>query len=141
MNRLQNTNNVLLANADTGDVRQMFRDQDETWVEVNNNFVAGRRQAPAVRPASATAGGTLRHFARGRRPPRSPPRRSTWSRSPAVDEPGGWLYYIASPENATQRYLYRSRLDGSGTTERVTPATAPGTHTYNIVSRLPLGVP
>lgn len=26
----------------------------------------------------------------------------------AVDEPGGWAYYIASPDNATQRYLYRA---------------------------------
>lgn len=48
-----------------------------------------------------------------------------------VDEAGGWLYYIASPENATQRYLYRARLDGN-TAERVTPQDQPGTHTYNI---------
>ena len=50
----------------------------------------------------------------------------------SVDEAGGWLYYIASPENATQRYLYRSRLDGSGQPERMTPASQPGTHAYNI---------
>ena len=31
-----------------------------------------------------------------------------------VDEKAGWLYYIASPENATQRYLYRTELSGSG---------------------------
>jgi dipeptidyl-peptidase-4 len=49
----------------------------------------------------------------------------------AVDEPGGWAYFIASPENATQRYLYRARLDGSKT-ERITPANQPATHTYNI---------
>jgi len=49
-----------------------------------------------------------------------------------VDKTNGWLYYIASPENATQRYLYRSRLDGSGQPERITPADQPGTHTYNI---------
>jgi dipeptidyl-peptidase-4 len=49
-----------------------------------------------------------------------------------VDEPGGWLYYIASPDNATQRYLYRSRLDGTGKPERITPADQPGTHSYNI---------
>jgi dipeptidyl-peptidase-4 len=49
-----------------------------------------------------------------------------------MDEARGWLYYIASPANATQRYLYRSRLDGKGRAERVTPADAPGTHTYNI---------
>jgi dipeptidyl-peptidase-4 len=39
---------------------------------------------------------------------------------------------MASPGNATQRYLYRSRLDGSGKGERVTPAGASGTHTYNL---------
>ena len=33
----------------------------------------------------------------------------------AVDEKGGWLYYMASPANATQLYLYRTRLDGKGT--------------------------
>jgi dipeptidyl-peptidase-4 len=47
-----------------------------------------------------------------------------------VDEKNGWFYYIASPENATQRYLYRIRLDGSGSAERVTPADQPGTHSY-----------
>jgi len=49
-----------------------------------------------------------------------------------VDEAGGWYYYYASPDNATQRYLYRSKLDGSGKTERVTPADQPGTHYYNV---------
>ncbi len=47
-----------------------------------------------------------------------------------VDDAGGWFYYYASPDNATQRYLYRVRLDGTGTPERVTPADQPGTHTY-----------
>ena len=36
----------------------------------------------------------------------------------------------ASPDNATQQYLYRARLDGSGTPERVTPSDQPGFHTY-----------
>jgi len=34
LNRLQNTNDVLLANAETGDVKRLHRDQSETWVEV-----------------------------------------------------------------------------------------------------------
>jgi dipeptidyl-peptidase-4 len=38
-----------------------------------------------------------------------------------VDEKGGWLYFIASPDNATQRYLYRSPLEGSANPVRVTP--------------------
>ncbi|MBK6496151.1 MAG: DPP IV N-terminal domain-containing protein [Gemmatimonadetes bacterium] len=49
-----------------------------------------------------------------------------------IDEAGGWLYYLASPDNAIYRYLYRTRLDGSGMPERVTPTGAPGTHSYSI---------
>jgi dipeptidyl-peptidase 4 len=47
-----------------------------------------------------------------------------------IDEPAGWLYVTASPDNPTQRYLYRTRLDGTGAPERVTPAGAAGTHNY-----------
>ena len=39
-----------------------------------------------------------------------------------VDEKNNLLYFMASPENATQAYLYRCRLDGKGKAERVTPA-------------------
>ena len=45
-----------------------------------------------------------------------------------VDEKGGWLYLIASPHNPTQRYLYRTRLDG-GTPQRISPSAQPGWHT------------
>ena len=131
LNRLQNTNTVLLANAATGDVRTMFVDKDDAWVNVNDSFVwleggkrllftserDGWRHAYAVSRDGqgrliTTAGFEMVSIA-------------------GVDEPGGWLYFIASPENATQRYLYRARLDGSKT-ERVTPESAPGTHTYNL---------
>jgi dipeptidyl-peptidase-4 len=47
-----------------------------------------------------------------------------------VDEGGGWFYFYASPDNATQKYLFRARLDGTGAPERVTPKNQPGTHDY-----------
>jgi putative heme-binding domain-containing protein len=49
----------------------------------------------------------------------------------AVDESGGWLYYAASPKNATQRYLFRLKLDG-GKTEQLSPEKQPGWHEYDI---------
>jgi len=49
-----------------------------------------------------------------------------------VDDEGGWFYYIASPENGTQKYLFRVKLDGKGKTERISPMNQPGTHSYNI---------
>ncbi|MGH7669410.1 MAG: S9 family peptidase [Gemmatimonadaceae bacterium] len=48
----------------------------------------------------------------------------------AVDEPGGWLYLIASPDNATQRYLYRVSLTRPGAPERVSPTDEVGVHSY-----------
>ncbi len=38
LNRLQNTNTVLLADADTGAARPMYRDQDQAWVDINQTF-------------------------------------------------------------------------------------------------------
>ncbi|MEI6140980.1 MAG: DPP IV N-terminal domain-containing protein [Mariniphaga sp.] len=49
-----------------------------------------------------------------------------------IDGKGGFVYYIASPENFTQRYLYRSRLDGKGVAEKVTPASMTGHNSYQI---------
>tara|TARA_Y100000590_G_scaffold379723_1_gene447563 strand:+ start:851 stop:2902 length:2052 start_codon:yes stop_codon:yes gene_type:complete len=48
-----------------------------------------------------------------------------------VDEDRGWFYFYASPDNATQKYLYRVRLDGSQKPERVTPLNQSGTHHYD----------
>ena len=47
-----------------------------------------------------------------------------------IDEKNGWFYYYASLANATQRYLHRARLDGTGTPERLTPQDQPGSHKY-----------
>jgi len=47
-----------------------------------------------------------------------------------VDEAGGWYYFYASPHNATQKYLHRVPLDGSGKLERISPKDQPGTHDY-----------
>jgi dipeptidyl-peptidase 4 len=49
-----------------------------------------------------------------------------------IDERSGYIYFSASPEDATRRYLYRIRLDGSAAAERLTPEGQPGTHEYDI---------
>ena len=49
-----------------------------------------------------------------------------------IDEAANQIYFIASPQNTNQRYLYRTTLDGKGKAERVTPTGLAGTHTYTI---------
>lgn len=50
----------------------------------------------------------------------------------AIDEKGGYVYFMASPDNATQLYLFRTKLDGSGKLEPLSAADLKGTHEYNI---------
>ncbi len=38
---------------------------------------------------------------------------------------------MASPDNATQNYLYRTKLDGTGNAELLSPAMLKGTHSYS----------
>jgi dipeptidyl-peptidase-4 len=49
----------------------------------------------------------------------------------AIDTTGGTLYFTASPEDATQRYLYKVPLTG-GPATRLSPAGQSGTHQYSI---------
>src|SRR4029077_13637309 len=133
LNRLQNTDDVMLANAGNGAVRAIYQDRDSAWVEVMDEIPwidggkglvwlsekDGWRHAYAVsrdgtgeRPVTPGAFDVI-HLER-------------------VDERAGLLYFIASPDNATQRYLYRVRVDGKGNAERVTPADSRGTNSYDI---------
>ncbi|MDX2414130.1 MAG: DPP IV N-terminal domain-containing protein, partial [Bacteroidales bacterium] len=49
-----------------------------------------------------------------------------------IDPKGGYVYYIASPKEACERYLYRSRIDGKGDAELVSPKEMVGQHSYQI---------
>ncbi len=49
-----------------------------------------------------------------------------------IDPRETWAYYIASPHNASQRYLYRNCLDGTGEAGQVTPNHLAGTHSYQV---------
>ncbi|MGE4067134.1 MAG: DPP IV N-terminal domain-containing protein [Vicinamibacterales bacterium] len=133
LNRLQNRDDYLAADARTGTVTRLFRDESTTWVDVVDEVPwidggraflwtserDGWRHVYRV-PREGGAGTLVTGF------------EADVTEVAGLDEQGGWLYFMASPGNAGQRYLYRSRLDGSGTPERVTPAGQPGTHRYDV---------
>jgi dipeptidyl-peptidase-4 len=133
MNRLQNRNDVLLADATNGETRRVFRDEGKAWVEAMDEVVwltggreflwvsekDGWRHAYAVK-RDGSGERLLTKF------------EGDIVSVSAMDTASGNLYFIASPSNATQRYLYAARLDGDGSVRRITPENQPGTHTYNI---------
>lgn len=49
-----------------------------------------------------------------------------------ADEKNNAVYFLASPTNATQKYLYKTKLDGKGKLELVSPADQQGSHDYSI---------
>lgn len=134
LNRLQNTNLVMLGDARTGQVRTILTETDKAWVDVQPgdiHWLNGGRdflwisERDGWRHAYLVArdGAQIKLITKGDYDLIS---------VAGVDEAGGWLYFLASPENATQRYLYRVRLDGTGALERLTPATQAGVHGYNL---------
>jgi len=132
MNRLQNRNEFLLADAASGASRTVFVDEDKAWVDVNRDvqwitqgrefLVLSERDGWRHLYRVARDTGKAQLVTRGDFDVVSLDRISP-------DEK--WAYFIASPENATQRYLYRARLDGTAVPERLTP-NVPGTHSYTI---------
>ncbi len=41
-----------------------------------------------------------------------------------IDEKGGYVYFMASPESGTQKYLYRISIDGKEATAKTFPASS-----------------
>jgi dipeptidyl-peptidase 4 len=133
LNRLQNRNDFLLANVSTGSVKRIFRDESRTWVDLVDEVLwieAGRaflwiseRDGWRHIYRVPRDGGTARLITQFE---------ADVTAAIGTDDANGWLYFLASPANATQRYLYRSKLDGSGAPERVTPANQAGSHSYNL---------
>jgi dipeptidyl-peptidase-4 len=135
LSRSRDHREFLLINVQSGAVTKAYEETDKAWVDASTQANAGLewvqggkafvllserdgwRHASLISRDGQTQSLITKHAS------------DIIARGP-VDATGEWLYYLASPENATQRYLYRTRLDGTGDPERLTPADQPGTHTY-----------
>lgn len=149
LNRRQDTNTVMLADARTGKVRQVLAEKDEAWVDIAWGDIDWDRTGIARGDVEWIDGGKRFLWASERDGWRhiysiSRDGRDVKPITPGnydvitverVDTVNGYVYFLASPENATQRYLYRVRIDGTGKEERLTPASVPGIHSYNISPR------
>jgi dipeptidyl-peptidase-4 len=146
LNRLQNTDTLMVGDARTGKVRNVLVEKDEAWLDVGFFDLDWDKRGLARGDVEWIDGGKrflwaserngwhhVYSISRDGRDARdiTPGNFDVISVS-NVDTAHGWLYYDASPENATQRYLFRTRLDGQGNAERVSPANQPGTNNYDV---------
>ncbi len=141
LNRLQNDDQVYLANARTGAARLLFEDKDEAYVDIYGSIVA----MPNLRWLPGKDGSKDLLWLS---------ERDGWMHAYRVshadgafhlmshfdgdiltlvgpDERDGWLYFTASPTDPIRAYLYRCRLDGTGDVERVTAPAVSGTSAYD----------
>jgi dipeptidyl-peptidase-4 len=146
LNRLQNTDTVMMGDARTGHVRNLLVEKDDAWLDIGFFDVDWDKRGLSRGDVEWIDGGKRFLWAS---------ERNGWHHVYSVARDGqdarditpgdfdvisvsrvdgahGWLYFSASPDNATQRYLFRARLDGSGKAERISPANQPGLNNYDV---------
>ncbi len=132
INRLQNTVQLMIGNAKTGATQTILTDKDNAWVDIDDEF----------KVLDAGKGFLLiserdgwRHVYRVSRDGKNltllTPGNFDVVNVLLADEKDHWLYYIASPDNPAQRFLFRMKMDGKGKAEKLTTAKS-GWHSYDI---------
>lgn len=133
LNRLQNTNYVILGNIHTGETRTVLTETDSAWLEVVDDLLWLDKGKRFTWVSEQDGWRHLYVVSRsGKEKKLITPGAFDVISIEKVDDKHGWVYYIASPHNPGQRYLYRVRLKGKGKPQRLTPMNRSGTHTYQI---------
>jgi dipeptidyl-peptidase-4 len=146
LNRLQNTDTLMTGDARTGKVKTVLVEKDEAWLDLGFFDLDWDKHGLARGDVEWIDGGKRFLWAS---------ERNGWHHIYSIARDGsdardltpgnfdvvsfdradaakGLIYFDASPENATQRYLFRARLDGQGKPERITPANRAGGNNYTL---------
>lgn len=147
LNRKQNESAILRANAATGATTPIFTEKDPAWIDVFTPASVDNPYAVDFRHTyhwlqngkeflweSEKDGWNhlYRISADGKKQTLVTPGNFDVMSVKGIDEKSGYVYYLASPTNATQKYLCRIKLDGKGKPEMLTPSAQQGTHNYAI---------
>ncbi|EOR93353.1 Dipeptidyl peptidase IV [Arcticibacter svalbardensis MN12-7] len=139
LNRKQNESRILLCNATDGSSKVIYTERDAAWIDIKSRWSAddptgwewinkgkefiwvsekdGWRHLYRVNLAGKETLITKGNF--------------DVITISLIDEKAGYVYFMASPDNATQDYLYRISLSG-GKATRISPASQSGTHKYDV---------
>jgi len=144
LNRYQNENKLWLVDLETDEVNNFFTEKDEAWVDIDHPDRAQSHWGASDVPFLTNGRDFIWISERDGW-------RHLYKQSIAgtdnemcltkgeydiasfygIDEKKGYVYFNASPDNSTQRYLYRINLDGSGDLTKVTREDMSGMNRYN----------
>jgi len=135
INRRQNQSKIMLVNIAKADTKTIYQETDSAWIDAKPEamgweFINGgtefiwQSEKDGWRHIYAiNLEGKQRLITKGNYDVIS---------VVTVNEATGLLYFMASPNNAIQSYLFKVALNGDAEPERITPYDQPGTHTYDI---------
>ncbi len=133
LNRLQNTNRIMLGEISKGAVHTVLTESEETWVALHNDFRWMDGGEYFIWTSERDGWRHVYQAAIGDEDMRLlTPGEMDVIQVDHIDSENGWLYFTASPDNPTRRCLFRRRLDGMGESERLSPLHPEGTHGYQI---------
>ena len=132
MNRLQNTNTLFLANKNTGECKVVLEEKDQAWLDTvddlqffeDGNFFLWMSERENWKKMYLVSrdGKTFKSLT---------PDSFDVISIVRIDDQSEWVYFVASPDNPADRYLFRASLKKMGLVERVSP-NEKGTHSYSI---------
>ncbi|MEP6948024.1 MAG: DPP IV N-terminal domain-containing protein [Ginsengibacter sp.] len=141
LNRKQNTSDLMLCDAATGNSKTIYEEKDSAWIDILPLWDAQYSYGGwdwlnnGKEFLWATEKDGWRHLYRVSRDGKEKlvtVGNYDVMKINAIDEKNNYIYFEASPQNATQKYLYRIKLDGKGKAERISPLNQNGTHEYNV---------
>ncbi len=139
LNRQQNDSRILLVDAAAATSKQIYRETDAAWIDIksrwNDNDPSGwdwiNKEGEFLWLSEKN--GWRQIYKLDLSGKETPITKGAYDviQFNLYDAPTKTIYFAASPENATQNYLYRTRLNG-GKATRVTPDDLSGTNKYTI---------
>ena len=131
LNRAQNHNKVIKCQVASGTTEVIYEDKETAWLEVVDDFQY-LNKGTSFSWVSEKSGWKSAYQVKNGIEQQITPQDQDMINISLIDEKNGWLYFIASPDNPTQKYLYRIKLNGKGNAIRISPMDQPGTHSYQI---------
>jgi dipeptidyl-peptidase-4 len=135
LDRKQQINKIYLCNILTASAKSIWEEKDEAWVDVQLeadqgwDWINGGKEFLWLSEKDG-----WRHYYRisrdGKQEKLLTPGNYDVIEAGLIDEKNNTLYFLASPDNATEKYLYKIALDGSGKAERLSPANTQGSYAY-----------
>jgi dipeptidyl-peptidase 4 len=134
LNRLQNHNYVYIANSENGETKNIYTEVDSTaWVEVVDDIKWFENGKYFTWLSDKNSWNQIYLISRDGKEIKNVTRCNfDVIEISGIDQKNNVVYFIASPENATQRYLYSKTIFETDEPLRISPEENRGFNTYNI---------